>query len=117
MLKQELGLNGEKLALKKLKQMRYKIIEKNFWCKIGEIDIIAKDKDILVFVEVRTRKWSKYGLPEETINYKKQAKVRKVAEWYLVKNKLNDVICRFDAIGIIWDRENKIKMEVIKNAF
>jgi len=113
----DLGLQGEKLALEKISSQGYRILEKNFTCKIGEIDIIAKDKDILVFIEVRTKSNGKFGLPQETVNSKKQQKIRRVAEYYLLKNNLNGLICRFDVIGIVWQEGADPLIEIIKDAF
>lgn len=113
--KQELGYNSEILARKKLVSCGYKIIEKNFSCKLGEIDIIAQDGDTLVFVEVRSRKNCDYGLPQETINYKKQQKLRKLAQYYLKLKNCVDISCRFDVVAIFYEPEEQV--EIIKNAF
>ncbi|NLT95106.1 MAG: YraN family protein [Clostridia bacterium] len=86
-----LGQKGEDLAVKELVSRGYKILERNFRCKIGEIDIIAQEKDTLVFIEVRSKSGSEYGLPQETVMSKKKKTIRKVAEFYLMKNKLQDV--------------------------
>ncbi|NLW25153.1 MAG: YraN family protein [Clostridia bacterium] len=113
----ELGNLGENLAMEKLKDMGYKIICRNFTCRLGEIDIIAQDKDILVFIEVRSRKADTYGFPSETVNFRKQQKLRKVAQYYLMINNLENVYCRFDVVSIIWNKGKRIEIEVIKDAF
>lgn len=112
-----LGQKGEELAKEKLVKMGYKILDRNFRCKIGEIDIIAKDKNTLVFVEVRSKSSNEFGVPQETVNIKKQKRIRRVAEFYLIKNKLEDICCRFDIVAIIWQKNKKPKIEVIKDAF
>jgi len=113
----DLGFKGEAMALKKIKSLGYKILVQNFRCKLGEIDIIAKDQDTLVFIEVRSKSSEKYGLPYETVNTKKQKKIRRVAEFYLMKNNLYHLYCRFDVIGIVWQHGDELQMEIIKDAF
>lgn len=113
MLKREIGDKGEDRAVKELKKKGYKIIERNFNVpKIGEIDIIAKDRDYLVFVEVRLRKDAFHGTAAETVDIYKQRRIIKAARVYLKKNELCDVPARFDVVSIT-DGE----LEIIKNAF
>ena len=76
------GVSGEKFAQRLLIKKGYKIIQNNFSCKIGEIDIIAILGDTLIFVEVKTRKTSKFGLPQEAVNTHKLQKIAKVGEYY-----------------------------------
>lgn len=117
-MKRSLGIKGEELAQEVLKKLGYKFIIRNFTCSMGEIDLIAWDKRTLVFIEVRSRKETKFGMPSETVNYNKQKKIRKVAQYFLVTNKLQDVYCRFDVVGIVWGQEGeKPKIEVLKDAF
>ncbi|MBQ8426215.1 MAG: YraN family protein [Clostridia bacterium] len=98
--KKFLGRAGEVKAAEFLKKKGYKILEKNYKTHIGEIDLIAKDGEALVFVEVKTRISDDYGAPSEAVNLKKQEKYYKVATEYLVRHKLNDSICRFDVVEI-----------------
>jgi putative endonuclease len=114
--KQE-GSQGENKANEYLINLGYKIIKTNFtFGKVGEIDIIAKDGDTLVFVEVRKRLNNKYGKPEESLTPKKRNKIRKTAEAYLYINKIENIECRFDFIGIE-QKNNEIIINHIKNAF
>lgn len=106
-LKQDLGKFGEELACKYLKEKGYKIIEKNYHARSGEIDIIAKFNDILVFIEVKTRTNLTFGLPEEAINYYKQQKLIKTVEYYLLKHHSLDQNYRIDSIAIEIDRQTK----------
>ena len=116
MQKNIFGKKGELVAANFLKKQKYKIIEMNYKNKIGEIDIIAKDKESLVFVEVKTRMSSMFGDPLEAIDEEKQFKIRNVATLYLMKKKLTDkVLVRFDAISILGDEEHEIRH--IKDAF
>lgn len=106
---------GEKLACEYLIKNNYTILETNFTTKIGEIDIIAKEDDIVVFVEVKTRKGSKYGRPHEAVNYKKMQKIIKVAENYILYKNKDDVQYRFDIIEVLLNEASKINH--IKDAF
>lgn len=112
----ELGKIGEKLALKYLKRHRYKILEQNYKSRYGEIDIIAKNKGVLAFIEVKTRKSQEFGSPEESVDIHKQRQMAKVALDYLSKKNIQDTDCRFDVVAIsLMDRKPKI--ELIKDAF
>ncbi len=109
----ELGIQGEVTAKEYLENLGYKIVATNYKNKIGEIDIICKDKDVLVFVEVKTRQSIKFGYPREAVNYYKQQKIRNVASGYLkFKGLYEKVAVRFDVIDIVGE-----KITHIKNAF
>lgn len=115
------GNLGEDEAVRVLKKMKYKIIERNFSARTGEIDIIARDGEYTCFVEVRLRKTGSLAAPGETIDARKQQKIIKTAEQYAQQNGLFDTPLRFDAVLINADERNgrlvNIKTEVIKNAF
>ena len=106
----ELGRIGELEAQKYLKENGYKIIETNYRCPLGEIDIIAKDKGELVFIEVKTRTSKKYGSPIEAINKKKQNSIMKSAQFYLNRKNLNDVNVRFDAVEVIINNSTTVEI-------
>lgn len=116
-IRQELGRRGENIATKYLKKNNYIIIEKNFSCKQGEIDIIAQDiiKKELVFIEVKTRSNFKYGRPLEAVNKAKQKHIYRSAEYYIYKNKIKNIPIRIDVIEI-YITSNKAKINHIKNA-
>jgi putative endonuclease len=110
-----LGKEGEEAAVDFLKKTGYRIIEKNYKTVFGEIDIIAKDKDIVVFVEVKTRADRSFGHPFEAVHPKKREKIRKTALCFLKKLK-KEVPARFDVLSI--DMEGGIKkIEHIVDAF
>ncbi len=110
------GKKSESEAISYLKKNGYKILEKNFRTRFGEIDIIAIEKDVIVFVEVKSRKSLNYGDPKESVNLRKQRKISKVALYYLKKNNLFDCSARFDVITIrSFGKSNEI--ELIKNGF
>ncbi len=104
-----IGNSGEISAQKFLEKRKYKILAINYKNKIGEIDIIAKQNDTYVFVEVKNRETLVFGRPSEAVNYYKQQKIRKIAQLYLLENKLLDVNCRFDVVEIIGDQINHIE--------
>jgi putative endonuclease len=104
---------GEDLACEYLKNNGYKIIERNFTARQGEIDIIALDKDELVFIEVKTRTSIKYGKPAEAVDSKKQKHLTKTAEYYLYSRNLENEFVRIDIIEI-YIYNNKYKINHIK---
>jgi len=118
MNKVSLGKKAEEAASEYLSKKGYKIVARNFRCSFGEMDIIAEDADVLVFVEVRSRRSSFYGLPQESVDWLKQQKLRRLASYYLKINNVSDRKCRFDVIGILFDQDKKVKsLELIQDAF
>lgn len=103
------GDSGEKIAVDFLTKKGYKIIKTNFKNKIGEIDIIARDGKILVFVEVKFRSSDYFGLPREAVNIYKQQKIRRVAEGYIASNRLFSNVFRFDVVEILGDKITHIE--------
>ncbi len=95
------GRKGEAEAENYLREKGYKILRRNFKVSFGEIDLIAKDKDTIVFVEVKARNSLRFGLPREAVTYRKQQNIRKVALLYLQLNHMLDQNCRFDVIEIL----------------
>ena len=93
------GECGEDVAASLLKKKGYKILERNHKNKIGEIDIIARQKDTLVFVEVKTRSNEKFGIPAEAVTYYKKQKIVNAARYYLMDNQ-TDLNIRFDIIEV-----------------
>lgn len=114
----DIGILGEALAEKYIKNQGYIVIEKNFRCKIGEIDIVGKDKEHITFIEVKSRYNKDFGSPAEAVNYYKQRKLYKTAEFYIMKNKLYNFTFRFDVIEILLKLEsNRYELRLIKDAF
>lgn len=116
-----IGNIGEEAAVQALKKRGYKIIERNYRTKMGEIDIIAKDGEYTVFVEVRLRKSNAFGSPADTIDERKQQKIIKTAQLYAVKNDIYDTPMRFDAVLINAETDGEKlvneEIQIIKNAF
>ena len=112
----ELGKTGEEAALKFLKRKNFRIVERGFRFYKGEIDIIAYDKETLVFLEVKTRRSYKFGFPEDALTPSKQNQLRKIALGYCTLHKIQDVECRFDVISLTYE-DKGYTVSHIKNAF
>lgn len=115
----ELGARGEKWAARHLRRQGYKILVRQFRGKAGEIDIVARDHDTLVFVEVKTRQSEKFGLPQEAVDLKKQRHIAKVA-WEYVRLLHNQQIkMRFDIVEVIMQdgARQPDDIRIIQNAF
>lgn len=107
----EIGQKGENIATRYLRLRLYKILERNYRRKTGEIDIIAKKGGYIIFIEVKYRNNTNKGLPREAVTLFKQRQIKRTAEMYILENKL-DCNMRFDVIEILGK-----KVEHIKNAF
>ncbi|MGD9081482.1 MAG: YraN family protein [Desulfobacterales bacterium] len=114
--RQKFGEKGEALAVRRLKKAGYKIIETNYRTQLGEIDIIAKDKDTIVFVEVKSRRSVQFGNPKQAVTLKKQKKISMVALYYLKTTDQSTAKARFDVVTVISNRD-KPQVDIIKNAF
>ena len=116
--KNNVGVIGESIAAAELVKAGYKIIKRNYHSRYGEIDIIATNKNILAFVEVKTRTSLTYGEPKEAVTFKKQQKIKKTALDYILKLK-DDYFLSFDVCEILLDKRTlKLKaFNHIKNAF
>jgi putative endonuclease len=117
--RKQLGVLGEDMALVYLQQQQYRIIERNWRCRTGEIDLIVQDGDLLVFVEVRTRSGThNFGTPQESINARKQQQVAETAQFYALRHHIEHVQYRFDVVAIITSKEGiQLSLEHIPNAF
>ncbi|MBS3886097.1 MAG: YraN family protein [Dethiobacter sp.] len=109
-----LGKKGEELAATYLAGQGYVILARNWCCQSGELDIVAKDGDTLVFIEVKTRSSTFCGSPAEAVDAKKQEKVRLVARHYLYENKTGAAKYRFDVVAV---NATDKTISIIKNAF
>ena len=119
--RQELGAEGEALARGLLEEKGFRIVEQNFRCKIGEIDLICVRDKLLVFCEVKCRTSLMFGIPAEAVNSKKRRHIRRVASWYLtqkmrIKWLYDDFDMRFDVIEVVFVGEEH-EINHIENAF
>ena len=110
------GKHGEELAVRYLEEQGYAIIERNYRLRIGEIDIIARDGEVLVFIEVKTRRSNRFGSPFEAVDFRKQQQIIRVARMYLARHGCENCAVRFDVVAVCFDGEAPI-VELLKNAF
>jgi putative endonuclease len=112
----DLGKWGEDLALQKVKKLGYRCIARNYRCPLGEVDLIARDGDTLVFVEIKTRKGRSLGYAKEAVDRRKRRQLSKVALAYMKANCCSEARARFDVVVI--NLEGKAEeIEVVRNAF
>ncbi len=110
-----MGAAGEKTAGELLEKKGYRILERNYRCRQGEIDIVAEDSGVLVFIEVRARCSDKFGDPLETVDIVKQARITRAARQYLATQKKPDRPVRFDVVGIV--HEPRMRVMLVRGAF
>lgn len=113
MNKRIIGADKEQIIRAYMEQRGYTILEMNFRCRQGEVDIIAKDNKYLVFVEVKFRSDTDKGYPEDAVDYRKQRRICKAAEYYMYSHGMNEYTpVRFDVAGILYD-----EIRYTENAF
>lgn len=110
------GTAAEDLALRYLEARGLTLVARNFRCRTGELDLIMRDREQLVFVEVRSRRHSRYGTPAESVTRTKQQRLLRAAAFYLQRQRLLDAPCRFDVVAIL-QAEDEPRMEWIRDAF
>ncbi len=117
LLRQQVGQKGEQAARDYLEQKGYSIIETNYRCRLGEIDIIACDGDMVVIVEVRAKTGLAFGRPEESINQEKARKLHRLALQYIQSNYHREISSRIDLVAVMIDRGSGVVKEIkhIKN--
>lgn len=117
--RKRIGDQGEDIAANYLIARGYRVLERNFRCKGGEIDIIAKEagSGCLVFAEVKTRRDCSYGVPQLAVNQFKQRQISKASLTWLSQNRLHDHIARFDVIALLLSPDGRHQVEHIINAF
>ncbi|MCL4500583.1 MAG: YraN family protein [Deltaproteobacteria bacterium] len=115
-VRRQLGDAGEDLAAAALKKQGYRILDRNYVCPLGEIDLVARQGQTYVFIEVKTRKNEHFGPPQEAVNQTKQRKLRLLADYYLKQKRLGEVALRFDVVAITFDEAGP-RLEIIPDAF
>lgn len=111
-----LGERGEALAEEHLRRLGYRIVERNYRCRLGEIDCIAVQDSTLVFLEVKARRTTDYGGPLEAVDRRKRRKLTLLARYYVAQKGLEDTPRRFDVVGV-WFTPGGPRVDVIANAF
>ncbi|RLA78466.1 MAG: YraN family protein [Deltaproteobacteria bacterium] len=115
--RKELGFTGEELAVKYLRKRGYKILERNYRCPLGEIDAVALKDGFLVFVEIKTRRTSLFGPPQEAVDARKRKKLKHLALHYLSEKRLGERLpLRFDVVAVDLSR-GEPSVELIPDAF
>lgn len=115
--RRKLGQRGEQLAAAYLERQGYVILDRNWRCPVGELDIVARDGETLVFVEVRARRGDRLGTPEESVTPTKQGKLVEVAQTYLQEVRLADQDWRIDVVAIEMGWRDEVKrINLIRNA-
>ncbi len=114
---QTLGFLGEELAGHYLTRRGYKVLLKNYESPLGEIDLIAKEKGALVFIEVKTRSSLSAGSPLDSVTFHKRAQLTKCAKYYMKRYGIKDVPCRFDVVSVLIPPGEEPRIELIENAF
>jgi putative endonuclease len=114
--RQVFGQEGERLAERYLSKKGYRLVERNYRCPVGEVDLIVLDRRVIVFVEVKTRRHERFGVPLESVHPRKQQKMIKAALWFLSDRKLHERDARFDVVGISFGGQEPV-VEHIENAF
>ena len=117
MKRRDTGILGERLAKDFVKKRGYRILETNYRCPEGEIDIVAKDKDCLVFIEVRTKTSREFGSPQESITPVKKERMRATAAHYRQSHSNLPPLWRIDMVAVELDQKGKLlRIELIENA-
>lgn len=110
------GNKGEKIAAEYLEKQGFVIVCRNYRCLLGEIDLVAREGNYLVFVEVRTRYSKRFGSPAESITFQKEKRLRNLASYYIKNEVGRELPCRFDLVGIE-NQGGSVKIEHIKGLF
>ena len=110
------GQEWERLAEKHLKKAGYRIRERNYRTRVGEIDFVAQDGNVLCFVEVKGRHGTGFGRPEEAVHGEKQRRIFRAAQAYLQRERLEDSPCRFDVVSILQEDSAPI-VTILRDAF
>ena len=112
----QLGDRGEELAVQHLRSLGYRIVERNYRCRLGEIDCVAVHGKTLVFLEVKARRTDEFGGPLEAVDARKRRRMTRLARHYAQVKRLTDVAQRFDVVAV-WFDGGKPRVELYTNAF
>ncbi|HET6277236.1 MAG TPA: YraN family protein [Candidatus Polarisedimenticolia bacterium] len=112
-----LGRRGEEIAARYLAGRGFRILERRFKTRSGEIDLVAEEAGTLAFIEVKTRSSSACGRPAEAVDRRKQARLARAAEVYLARTGRHDAVCRFDVVEVWDDPDGECRIDHIRDAF
>jgi putative endonuclease len=111
-----LGDLGEELAVRHLRSLGYRVVARNYRCRLGELDCVAVQGRTLVFLEVKARRSDDFGGPLEAVDRRKRRRMTRLARYYTLQHNLGDVAQRFDVVAV-WFEGGKPRVEVYPNAF
>jgi putative endonuclease len=114
--RQSLGKRGEELACAELEKRGYVVVDRRFRTRCGELDIVAREGGVLVFVEVRARSGCHFGTPFESVTWQKRQRLCRMAESYLCAKRLAGTACRFDVVSILEEHGTQT-IELVRGAF
>ena len=112
-----LGKAGEDLACRELRRRGYAVVARRYRTRAGEIDIVASDGATIVFVEVKTRRTSRFGTPQEAVTWRKCARLRAMAADYLARRGLSDSPCRFEVVAVTIGDRRRPRLEIVPVVF
>lgn len=116
--RQALGRKGEAVARAHLARHGVRILAENYVCAAGELDLVGREGDTLVFIEVKTRTTQAFGAPQLAVHWQKQQQIVKAAQWFLSERRLDDVACRFDVLAVSFlDEEAPPRIHWVRDAF
>jgi putative endonuclease len=116
--RQVLGRQGEAAARAHLERRGVRIVMENFTCPAGEIDLVGRTRDSLIFIEVKTRKSRAFGPPHLAVHQQKQRQIVRTAEWYLAEHRMSDVACRFDVVAVTFSEDEEApRIDWVQDAF
>lgn len=110
------GQRGEGLAVAYLEARGFQVLQRNYRCPLGELDLVAREGEHLVFVEVKCRTSSRFGHPAEAVGYRKKKRLERLARYYLREHRLENQPCRFDVVSVVLSR-GQASVELFRNAF
>ena len=112
-----LGKTGEDFACRELERLGFVILARRFRTRMGEIDIIAREGDTLAFIEVKARRSTRFGIPCEAVDWRKQQTIGRIAAEYVLRHGIGDALCRFDVVSIVFGEGLRPRVSVLRNAF
>jgi putative endonuclease len=112
-----LALAGERLAEKLLRQKGMRTLGRRYSTPVGELDLVMRDADTIVFVEVKTQRDARWQAPQERVTRAKQARLIRAAKWFLIRKRLTAATCRFDVFAVILPESGAAEHAHFENAF
>ena len=112
-----LGKTGEDYACRELERRGYEILARRFRTRLGEIDIVAREAETLVFIEVKARRSTRFGEPVEAVGWRKQQTIARIAAEYVLRHGIGNATCRFDVVSIVFGEGLRPRLEILRGAF